>query len=104
MVAYSWLKASVCGGQPAAPSVAGGGGGARSRSWGGRSEGGRRAARHSGEQGEGLHHIALWSDDVDADVARLREQGAPVEDEQPRDGVTGRLSYLRPEAFDGVTL
>ena len=54
------------------------------------------------DRGEGLHHIALWSDDVDAQVAALRDVGAPLEDREPRDGFTGRLSYLRPEAFDGA--
>ena len=61
-------------------------------------------ARHIAERGEGLHHVALWTDDVDADVARLREMGAPLEDRQPRNGFTGRLSYLAPEAFDGALL
>jgi len=54
------------------------------------------------DRGEGLHHMALWSDDVDAQVAVLRDVGAPLEDREPRDGFTGRLSYLRPEAFDGA--
>jgi methylmalonyl-CoA epimerase len=59
-------------------------------------------ARHIEERGEGLHHIALWSDNVDADVAKLRDLGVPLEDHEPREGFTGRLSYLRPEAFDGA--
>jgi len=59
-------------------------------------------ARFIEDRGEGLHHIALWSDDVDAQVATLRDVGAALEDHEPRDGFTGRLSYLRPEAFDGA--
>ncbi|RLC57918.1 MAG: methylmalonyl-CoA epimerase, partial [Chloroflexi bacterium] len=43
------------------------------------------------ERGEGLHHVALWSDDVDGDVAKLRECGAALDDPEPRDGFTGRL-------------
>ena len=61
-------------------------------------------ARHIAERGEGLHHVALWTGDVEADVARLPEMGAPLEDRQPRDGFTGRLSYLASEAFDGALL
>ena len=61
-------------------------------------------ARHIAERGQGLHHLAVRSDDVEADVARLREMGAALEDETPRDGFTGRLSYLRAEAFDGAVL
>jgi len=59
-------------------------------------------ARFIEDRSEGLHHIALWSDDVNAQVASLREVGAPLEGHEPRDGFTGRLSYLRPEAFDGA--
>ena len=61
-------------------------------------------AAHIEERGEGLHHVALWSTDAGADVAKLRDLGAQLEDHEPRDGFTGRLSYLRPEAFDGALL
>jgi catechol 2,3-dioxygenase-like lactoylglutathione lyase family enzyme len=59
-------------------------------------------AAHIEERGEGLHHVALWSTDVDGDVARLAEMGVPLTDREPREGITGRLSYLAPEAFDGA--
>jgi methylmalonyl-CoA epimerase len=54
------------------------------------------------ERGEGLHHLALWSPNVNAQVAALRDHGVALEDHEPRDGFTGRLAYLRPEAFDGA--
>ncbi|HEY5638925.1 MAG TPA: VOC family protein [Dehalococcoidia bacterium] len=56
------------------------------------------------ERGEGLHHVALWSDNVEGDVARLRDCGAALDDLEPRDGFTGCLSYLAAEAFDGAQL
>ena len=59
-------------------------------------------ATHIREQGEGLHHIGLWSGDVDLEVERLAEMDVPLADPEPRTGFTGRLSYLEPEAFDGV--
>ena len=61
-------------------------------------------AQHIEEHGEGLHHVGLWSDCVEAQVERLREKGVPLADEQPREGFTGRLSYLRPEAFAGALM
>ena len=61
-------------------------------------------AQHIERHGEGLHHLALWTNDVGADVARLREAGVPLEDAEPREGFTGRLSYLRRDAFDGAQL
>lgn len=61
-------------------------------------------AAHIAERGEGLHHVALWSTDIAADVAALREASVPLEDREPRDGFTGRLSYLHRTAFDGAQL
>jgi catechol 2,3-dioxygenase-like lactoylglutathione lyase family enzyme len=51
-----------------------------------------------------LHHVALWSTDIAADVAKLRAAGVPLEDREPRDGFTGRLSYLHASACEGVQL
>ena len=59
-------------------------------------------AKHIAERGEGLHHVALRSDNVVGDVARLRNANVPLHDPDPREGFTGRLSYLAPEAFDGA--
>ena len=61
-------------------------------------------AEHIAKRGEGLHHVALWSTDVDADVAKLRNLNVPLTDEEPREGFTGRLSYLAPEAFGGAQI
>ena len=61
-------------------------------------------AEHIAEQGEGLHHLALGTDDVSTLVAALRARGVPLQDAEPREGFTGRLSYLAPEAMDGVLL
>lgn len=56
------------------------------------------------ERGEGLHHLAFQTDGVDAEVTALREKGVPLQDREPREGFTGRLSYLAEEAFDGALL
>jgi methylmalonyl-CoA/ethylmalonyl-CoA epimerase len=61
-------------------------------------------AKHIAERGEGLHHLALSSDDVGAQVEALREAAVPLEDHEPREGFTGRLAYLSPLAFDGALL
>ncbi len=61
-------------------------------------------AEHVAERGEGLHHVALGTDDVDGLVVALREKGVPLQDAEPREGFTGRLSYLAPEAMDGALL
>jgi methylmalonyl-CoA/ethylmalonyl-CoA epimerase len=61
-------------------------------------------AEHVSQRGEGLHHVALGTDDVDALVASLRDKGVPLQDTEPRQGFTGRLSFLAPEAMDGALL
>jgi methylmalonyl-CoA epimerase len=61
-------------------------------------------AKHIEERGEGLHHLALQSDAVDEQVEALRDAAVPLEDHEPRQGFTGRLSFLHPQAFDGALL
>jgi methylmalonyl-CoA/ethylmalonyl-CoA epimerase len=61
-------------------------------------------AEHIGERGEGLHHVALRTDDVDALVAALQDKAVPLQDTEPREGFTGRLGRLAPEAMDGAVL
>lgn len=59
-------------------------------------------AAHIAQRGEGLHHVGLWTDDIEVVMARLREAGAPLQDTEPRDGSTGRVAFLAPEAMDGA--
>ena len=59
-------------------------------------------ARFIAEHGEGLHHLALWSDDIDSQVAALHGIGAPVVEPEPLEGFAGRLASLAPEALGGV--
>jgi methylmalonyl-CoA epimerase len=61
-------------------------------------------AEHIAQRGEGLHHAALGTDDVNALVAALRDKGVPLQDAESREGFTGRLSRLAPEAMDGALL
>ena len=56
------------------------------------------------KRGEGLHHICLEVDDIDAALAEMREQGAPVLDAQPRIAAQGRAIFLHPKGTNGVLL
>ena len=60
--------------------------------------------QHIERRGEGLHHVALRTDEVDTEVVALRDKGVPLQDPEPREGLTGRLSRLAPEAMDGAVL
>jgi methylmalonyl-CoA epimerase len=56
------------------------------------------------KRGEGLHHICLEVDDIDAALAEMRAQGAPVLDQQPRIAAEGRAIFLHPKGTNGVLL
>ena len=56
------------------------------------------------KRGEGLHHICLEVDDIDAALAEMQEKGAPVLDKQPRMAAEGRAIFVHPRAANGVLL
>ena len=54
-------------------------------------------------RGEGLHHVAYRVDDIDAALARFREQGVELIDREPRTGIrASRVAFLHPRATGGV--
>lgn len=57
------------------------------------------------KRGEGLHHIAIRVDDVEAALAELRAKGIQLIDERPRNGAGGaRIAFVHPKATHGVLL
>jgi methylmalonyl-CoA/ethylmalonyl-CoA epimerase len=53
--------------------------------------------------GPGLHHVAYRTDDIDAELARLREAGLRLIDEEPRRGIRGsRVAFLHPKSTERV--
>jgi methylmalonyl-CoA epimerase len=61
-------------------------------------------ARFLEKRGEGLHHLCLEVDDIDATLQNLREQGAHVLDQQPRQAAEGRAIFVHPADTSGVLL
>jgi methylmalonyl-CoA epimerase len=61
-------------------------------------------ARFLEKRGEGLHHICLEVDDIDAALADMQAKGAPVLDKQPRRAAEGRAIFLHPKGTNGVLL
>jgi methylmalonyl-CoA/ethylmalonyl-CoA epimerase len=54
-------------------------------------------------RGEGLHHICLEVDDIEAALARARAAGIRLVDEKPREGAHGaRIAFLHPRSLHGV--
>jgi len=57
------------------------------------------------QRGPGIHHIAVRVADINAALARLRERGARLIDEQPRMGAGGCLvAFVHPSSTGGVLL
>jgi len=61
-------------------------------------------ARFLEKRGEGLHHICLEVEDIDAALADMQAKGAPVLDKQPRRAAEGRAIFLHPLGTNGVLL
>lgn len=57
------------------------------------------------KRGEGIHHIALGVDDIEAHLAKLKEEGYMLIDEKPRIGAGGaKIAFIHPKAVSGVLL
>lgn len=59
-------------------------------------------ARYLERRGEGLHHVCLEVDDIDAALAEMQARGAPVLDTTPRVAAEGRAIFIHPKATNGV--
>jgi methylmalonyl-CoA epimerase len=59
--------------------------------------------RFLAKRGPGLHHVAYQVGDIEAALARLREQGVRLIDETPRVGIrNSSVAFLHPSASGGV--
>jgi methylmalonyl-CoA/ethylmalonyl-CoA epimerase len=53
--------------------------------------------------GEGMHHVAYQTDDIEAALEKVRAAGLRLIDEEPRIGIRGsRVAFLHPKATGGV--
>lgn len=56
------------------------------------------------KRGEGLHHICLEVDDIDAALREMQDKDVPVLDKQPRVAAEGRAIFVHPRRTHGVLL
>jgi methylmalonyl-CoA/ethylmalonyl-CoA epimerase len=57
------------------------------------------------KRGSGLHHIAFGVDDIEAELARLADEGAHLIDPIPRPGRAGsKVAFLHPKWAGGVLI
>jgi methylmalonyl-CoA/ethylmalonyl-CoA epimerase len=57
------------------------------------------------ENGPGIHHLAVATDDIDAALDRTRRMGLDLVDDEPREGAWGHdVAFLHPKSTGGVLL
>ncbi len=62
-------------------------------------------AKFLSERGEGLHHIALRTENCQEALEELRMRGIALVDEEPRVGAEGsRIGFVHPKSLRGVLL
>jgi methylmalonyl-CoA/ethylmalonyl-CoA epimerase len=66
---------------------------------------GSGVARFLEKRGEGLHHICIEVEDIEAALEALRAQAAPLIDSSPKTGAGGaRVAFVHPKGVHGVLL
>jgi methylmalonyl-CoA/ethylmalonyl-CoA epimerase len=61
-------------------------------------------ARFLESRGEGIHHIAVEVDDIEAHLRQLEAAGAALIDKTPRRGAEGLVAFVHPRSMKGVLL
>lgn len=57
------------------------------------------------KRGEGMHHICLEVDDIDAILHELEERGIELIDQKPRPGAGGcMVAFIHPRSTGGVLI
>ncbi len=60
-------------------------------------------ARFLADRGEGLHHLALRTDDITGQLAQAAAAGVRLINEKPVEGAAGKLvAFLHPKSTHGV--
>lgn len=61
-------------------------------------------ARFLEARGEALHHVCFEVDDLQSTLDSLKESGARLIDESPRQGLAGMIAFIHPKSTRGVLI
>lgn len=62
-------------------------------------------AKFINKRGEGLHHICIYVDDIEAKLAELKNAGVKLIDETYRIGAEGKkIAFVHPQDLNGVLI
>lgn len=57
------------------------------------------------KKGQGIHHVALHVEDLEAKLAELKSRGVRLIDEKPREGAGGKkIAFVHPASTGGILL
>ena len=56
------------------------------------------------KRGEGIHHICIEVEDIEAALAQLKAHDVQLIDEVPRQGVHGQVAFIDPKGAHGVLI
>lgn len=63
---------------------------------------GTGVARYLAKRGEGIHHICIQVEDIEAALAQLEAHNVQLIDREPRQGAHGRVAFIHPKGAHGV--
>ena len=61
-------------------------------------------AKFLAKRGEGIHHICIEVEDIEATLLRLKAHDVRLIDESPRQGAHGRVAFVHPKSAHGVLI
>jgi methylmalonyl-CoA epimerase len=56
------------------------------------------------KRGEGIHHVCIEVQDIEAALEQLKAHDVQLIDEVPRPGAHGRVAFIHPKSAHGVLL
>ena len=56
------------------------------------------------KNGEGIHHVAVAVDNIEAALKELEQKGVALIDKVPRPGAHGKIAFLHPKATYGILI
>ena len=60
-------------------------------------------AKYIEKRGQGMHHLCLETDDIEAMMLQLKEKGVQLINESPRTGADGKkYAFIHPKSTGGV--
>jgi methylmalonyl-CoA epimerase len=60
--------------------------------------------KYLANRGEGIHHICIDVEDIEAALAQLQDHGVQLIDREPRPGAHGRVAFIHPKGAHGVLI